>query len=156
MTALADRQAALAERRAKGATLAFFIAIGSAELMFLSFAVGSALGPFPLRPLEIVLGSTASFALGAGAATLMARRHLLKGSRFSCVVVEGRKKHRVVLFDDYLTIGREIVLREAIESVVVEARGLVLRYKDPKHDGPVLRELSGAVGELEALRLRLT
>jgi hypothetical protein len=148
---LTEKQNAIVRRRAMDATWAVLWSIGSAELMFASFAIGASFGPVPLRPIEVLLGSTAFFISGAILSFWLARRRQERGARLHARVREGRKEHRVVLFDDHLTIGGEVVLREAITSTELDDRGLVVRYRDPRFDGAVLRELTGDRQVLEEL-----
>ena len=149
---LSEKQNIILRRRAMEATWAVLWAIGSAELMFGAFAVGAAFGPTPLRPIEVLLGSTAFFICGAVISFWLARRRQEKGAKLFARVREGRREHRVVVFDDHLTIGGEVVLREAITSTELDERGLVLRYKDPRFEGMVLRELTGERRALEDIK----
>jgi hypothetical protein len=154
MTELAETQSAILRRRAIEATWAVLWSVGSAELLFASFAIGATLGPVPLRPIEVLLGSTVFFAIGVIASFWLARKRQEAGSRFQTRVRDGRHERRVVVFDQYLTIGPEVVIKEAITEVALDERGLVLRYRDPRFEGPVLRELSGETADLEELKKR--
>src|SRR5688500_3421814 len=103
-----ERHNAILRRRAMDAMWAVLFAIGAAELLFVSFAIGSAFGPVPLRPIEVLLGSTSFFIVGAIASFWMARRRQERGALLKTRVREGRKEHRVVVFDDHLTIAGEV------------------------------------------------
>lgn len=152
---LAERLDLILRRRASEATWAVVWAIGSAELMFGSFAIGSSFGPQPLRPLEVLIGSTAFFMTGAAVSFWLARKRQERGAKLHARVHEGRKEHRVVVFDDHLTIGNEVVLKEAIATVELDDRGLVIRYRDARLEGMVLRELSAEKEVLQALHRQL-
>jgi hypothetical protein len=148
---LAEKQDAILRRRAIEATWAVIWAVGSAELMFAAFAIGSSFGPTPLRPVEILFGSTVFFLSGAILSFRLARRRQERGAHLRARVREGRKEHRVVVFDDHLMIGSEVVLKEALTSAELDDRGLVLRYRDPRYEGAVLRELTGERRVLEEI-----
>lgn len=156
MSDLAQKLDLILRRRASEATWAVVWAIGSAELMFGSFAIGSSFGPQPLRPLEVLIGSTAFFMSGAAVSLWLARKRQERGARLVARVREGRKEHRVVVFDDHLTLGGEVVLKEAIATLELDDRGLVIRYRDARLEGMVLRELTGDKQLLDALHRALT
>lgn len=152
MTELAETQNSILRKRAVDTTWAIIWAVGSAELLFAAFAIGAALGPMPLRPIEVLIGSTAFFATGVVASFWLAKRRQEEGSLFELEVRDGRHARRVVVFDRYLSIGSEIVVKEAITELELDERGLVLRYVDPRYEGPVLRELSGDPTALSKLK----
>lgn len=140
---LSERHAEIRSERISRAVRTVIWTIAIALLLFASFAIGTALGPAPLSPLEILIGIGLAIALGAVWAIPVARRRLETGARSKIVLGEGRGKVRMVAFDDYFTLGPEIVLRVSVTSVEVEPRALVLRYRDPRYEGVVLRELTG-------------
>ncbi len=125
------------------------VAVG--QLFFAAFAFGHARGPMPLRALEVLAGM--SFALMASIflAGLFRRRRLERGANSLLRLQEGRRRRRVALFDGYFSIDDEVVLASAVQSAEVNSGRLLLRYVDPAHSGPVLRELEGRVEDLEQL-----
>ena len=150
-----DRHSEIQRQRSVDATWAVVSGIGTAELLFASFAIGTSLGPAPLRPLEVLVLSTLVFILGGVASLIISKKRHEKGARHVVRVDEGRKHTRIVVFEDYFTIGNEVVLKADVRSASLEDQKLVLRYKDPRFEGAVLRELSGARADLAGLRERL-
>lgn len=155
MIELAERLTEIRKRRAVDVAWSVFLSIGLSELFFAAFAFGASFGPGPLTHLELILGLAGAFALGAAASYLVARRSVERHARFITRVEEGRRQPRIVVFDDYLTIDREIVPKMAIVDSALEPRGLVIRYRDPLYEGAVLRELSADRITLERLRAAL-
>lgn len=119
----------------------FCIAIG--QLFFAAFAFGHSRGPVPLRPIELLAGVGLALVFGGVLAATTARRRLEDTSDFVVRVTEGRHRRRVAVFDDFFTIDEEIVLGQTVQTAEVDDGRLILRYVDPRFDGPVLRELEG-------------
>lgn len=130
-------------RRGQKVLVLLFSAAAIAQVLFASFAFGHSRGPVPLKGSELVLGIGLAGLLGVAAAALLAPRRLRKGARLEARLGEGRHRRRVVMFDDYFLIGREIVLYETVRVARQEGERLILRYIDPRFEGPVLRELEG-------------
>jgi hypothetical protein len=137
------RHLAIRKNRISAAARSLALCLGVAQLLFASFAVGTAFGPAPLRPLELVLGFALTIIFGASAWPLLLRTRLEHGARLVSVLREGRRTTRTVVFDDHFVLGPEIVLCDSIVSAELDGSVLVLRYKDPRYEGVVLRELSG-------------
>jgi hypothetical protein len=115
-----------------------------AQLFFSSFALGHWLGPRPMTSPELLIGAGAALGLGLLGAVLTARRRRERGAMLTAHVVEGRRRRRLAVFDEHLTLDGEVVLKDSLEPPRRPAEGhLVLRYRDPRHAGPVLRELEG-------------
>src|SRR5687768_7166061 len=89
--------------------------------MFWSFAVGSALGPAPLQIAELIAGTLFSFALGMFASSMAVRRRIEAPALVVAKLREGRKKKRVAVFDEYLTIDDEVISRPRLHQAVMSA-----------------------------------
>lgn len=139
-------------RAANGALVAIVVS----QLLFASFAVGHALGPTPLRRLELAAGIALSFLAGVALALPVVRRRLEAGARLRADLSEGRHRRRVLLFDDHMVLDQEVVMLADVESAARDGRKLLLRYADPAHGGRMLRELSGDVQEVDDLVRSLT
>ncbi len=125
------------------------------QVLFASFAVGHQRGPTPMTPLELIAGVTLALVLGIAFALPTIRRRLETDAEFRLGAVEGRHKRRVVLFEDHLVIDQDVVLLPAIDKAELKGTGLVLRYRDPTLEGPVLRELEGEESKLKRLQSEL-
>lgn len=129
----------------------FLSSTAVAQLLFASFAFGHSRGPMPLTPLELVAGMGLALVFGVSLAFLTSRRRMEKRSSLVARLSEGRHTRRVAVFDDFFTIDQEVVLDGSIDRLDVQDDKLVLRYVDPRFDGPVLRELGGTPTVLEKL-----
>jgi hypothetical protein len=115
-----------------------------AELLFSSFAMGHWFGPRRLTSPELLLGAGLALGLGLLGAAITARRRRERGAMLTVNVLEGRRRRRLAVFAEHLTLDGEVVLKDSLEPPRRPAEGrLVLRYRDPRHAGPVLRELEG-------------
>jgi hypothetical protein len=147
LTRLAEIQRARKVRTVGGALTS--IAVG--QLLFAAFAFGHSRGPVPLQPLELLIGMGLALVFGAVLAVVTTRRRLETTSKFVLRLTEGRHRRRVAVFSDFFTIDQEVVLGGTVETLDVEDDKLVLRYIDPRFDGPVLRELEGTPNVLGRL-----
>jgi hypothetical protein len=150
-SSIPDQQFRLRKQRIAIAARALLSSLMVAQVLFASFAVGAHFGPVPLRPLELLLGSSMAILFALVVAPAVIRRRLEDGATLTASLREGRKTTRVVLFDDYLVLGPEIVLKASITSAEIDGSVLVLRYRDPRFEGVVLRELSGETPLLERI-----
>ena len=130
-------------QRAIKAANAALSAIVMVQLLFASFAIGHALGPSPMRRLELVFGIAMSFILGIVLSLPFVRRRLESGASLKVDVTEGRHRRRVLVFEDHLVLDQEVVMFDQVKSADVEGGKLVLKYDDPIHGGRMLRELEG-------------
>jgi hypothetical protein len=142
-------------QRALKAANAALSAIVVAQVSFASFAIGHALGPSPMRKLELVAGIALSFVFGVALGLPLVRRKLEAGAHLKVDVTEGRHRRRVLVFDDHLVLDQEVVMLEQVTSADLEGNRLVLKYEDPAHGGRMLRELEGATDGLTTLRARI-
>lgn len=142
-TNLVEARSAIARARVLAKVRATMLAVGFAELLFASFAVGALCGPAPLSIFELLFGFTAATLIGATLALFVAAVRVDRGAKLRGHVVEGRHRRSIALFEDHLVIGKEIVLFSSISSAELEGSALVLRYTDPEYEGAVLRELVG-------------
>lgn len=131
------------------ASLLSSVAVG--QLFFAAFAFGHAQGPMGLRPLEVLVGMSFVLMVSVGVAGMVRRRRLEARASAVMVLQEGNKRRRVALFDAYLTIDQEVVLYRGVRSAKVEDGHLLLRYVDPQHSGPVLREFEGGDEAIAAI-----
>ncbi len=138
-------------RRSVQAANAALTAIVSVQLAFAAFAIGHALGPAPMRRIELVAGIALSFLLGIALSVPFVRRRLEAGAHLKVDVTEGRHRRRVLVFDDHLVLDQEVVMFEQLTSVALEGSRLVVKYEDPIHGGPMLRELEGSIPRLVQL-----
>ena len=56
------------------------------------------------------------------------------------------------MFDDHLMIDQEIVLLSTVDTAELKESSLLLRYRDPRFDGRLLRELEGDKSLLKRLQ----
>ena len=138
-------------QRSARALIGLLIALTTSQLLFVSFTLGYWLGPSRLPAREVFVGVTATLILGIVVAILFGRGRLERGSRWAGVLREGQRSRRVAIFADYVTIDREILVRDTVERAEIDGEALVLRYVDPVADGPVLRELTGPRADLKRL-----
>lgn len=134
--------------------LAYWLVV--TQVMFLAFALGASRGPAPLRKMELMLGSVSALLIGMIAGAFSLRGAIESDSRYRAMVRDGPRKRRVVLFEDYFTLDAEIVLYRELRKVQRSSDLLLLHYRDVIVDGPVIRELSGESGVLEALHRKLS
>lgn len=150
-----SRAEEIRRRRSLQAANSALTAVVIVQLLFASFAIGHALGPAPMRKVELLVGIALSFLVGVGAALPFVRRRLESGAKLRVDVTEGRHRRRVLLFSDHVVLDQEVVMLEQIRSVERKGGRLVLKYHDPAHGGPMLRELEGDPRKLEELERRL-
>lgn len=151
MSALADRKHELARRRAIDVAGTVSTWVGTGQVLLAAFALGASFGPAPLAPMELVVAVLGVLLVSFVASMPFAKRRLERTAKRTFDVEEGRHTRRIVVYDDYAMIGPELVPFLALTSVEREGKVLVLRYRDPDHDGLVLRELVGPRETLDAL-----
>jgi hypothetical protein len=122
------------------------VAVG--QLLFAAFAFGSSRGPVPLLGAEVLIGILGTLVLSVLVAQVFRKRRLLRRATAVLRLREGPRLRRVALFEGYLTVDEEVVLPAAVQSATVEQDRLLLRYRDARHGGPVLRELEGPAAAL--------
>jgi hypothetical protein len=142
-------------QRALKAANAALSAIVMVQLLFASFAIGHALGPSPMRRLELVAGIALSFVIGIVLSLPFVRRRLESGAQLKVDVTEGRHRRRVLVFDDHLVLDQEVVMLDQVTSADLEGGKLVLKYEDPVHGGRMLRELEGTGDGMSTLVSRI-
>jgi hypothetical protein len=150
-SAALERVRDIEQARARASLGAHAGVLASAALLFASFVIGYALGPSSLRWLELVLGGAGALLLGLAVAKPFARRRRDAGARARHVLREGRSKRQALIFDDYVLLDEEPVLRESVDRVERAGQKIVLRYQDPVAGGPLLRELEGPGRALDAI-----
>jgi hypothetical protein len=138
--------------RAANAALSAIVVV---QLLFASFAIGHALGPAPMRRLELVAGIALSFLIGIGLSLPIVRRRLESGASLRVDVTEGRHRRRVLVFDDHMVLDQEVVMFDQVRSTDLDGNRLVLKYDDPIHGGRMLRELEGTRHGLADLVARI-
>ncbi len=136
-------------RRRLEAVASLLSAIAVGQLFFAAFAFGHAQGPLIMRPIEVLVGMSFALVVSVLFAGVWRRRRLERRAEQVLLLREGRRRRRVALFEHYLTIDQEVVLFSGIRSLKAEPGRLLLRYIDPEHSGPVLRELDGAEGDVQ-------
>lgn len=130
-------------QRKTARVLGLLFSVGVAELLFAFFALGAARGPAPLHRIELLVAGGVALFVGAILARSAMRRRLESGATFARELDEGTRSCRLVIFPEYFTLGAEVVLKEALESVEIKDGTLVIRYRDARLEGHVLRELKG-------------
>lgn len=138
-------------RRRLEAVAGLLSAIAVGQLFFAAFAFGHAQGPASLPLSEVLVGITGAFFLSVVAAALLRRRRLERSAERVLKVMEGRRRRRIALYERHFTIDDEVVLAAAVQTAERSDANLVLRYLDPRHGGPVLRELEGDEVALDAI-----
>lgn len=114
-----DKEDAIRRDRARSALSAVGWSIGSSEVMFWAFAAGAAFGPAPLLPAELIAGALFAFALGMILSSAFVRRRLENTARVVARVREGKKKRRIVVYDEFLAIDDEVLALARVKSAVL-------------------------------------
>lgn len=150
---LADRETEIRRSRAKTALSAVLWTVGSAQVLFWSFAIGTWIGPGPLRIAELTAGALFAIALGFSFSGFLVRRRIEGDALFIAAVKEAGKRKRLAIFDEYLTLDDEVVLRRRLKKSSLEGAELVLSVLDPALEGgTVERTLAGARPTLARVR----
>lgn len=145
---LLERLTVVERRRRVESVAGALTTVAVGQLLFAAFAFGHSRGPMPLRSVEVLVGILGTFVLSLIVAQVFRRRRLLRRATTVLRLREGPRIRRVALFEGYLAIDDELVLPEAVQSVTEDGERLLLRYRDARHGGPVLRELEGAAQSL--------
>ncbi len=124
------------------------------QVLFASFVLGHGRGPIPMQPLEVVWGMVGFLILSLLVAPLVVRRVRKEGAIFTGSAREGRHTRRVAGHEGYFVIDHEVVLYDTVERYGRIADGLMVRYYDPRHEGPVVREMEMDRGLAERLARR--
>lgn len=127
-------------RRTRGVS-ATIATVAFAQLLFASFVYGHGRGPVPMRASEVLLGMLAALIVALALAPLVVRRRRKKEAAFGGTAREGRHTRRVLAYDDYFVVSGEVILYDMVERFRAAGDRLELRYWDPRHEGPVLREI---------------
>ncbi len=117
------------------------IAVG--QLLFASFAFGHSRGPMRLSWTEMAAGMLGAILIAAFIAAVVAKGRKTKGATWTTKVTEGQRKRRVAVFEKYAVVDDEVVLFETVQKADIENDVLLVRYRDPRVGGPVLREFTG-------------
>ena len=134
--------------RSSRALLGLLGSIGVFQLLYVCFAIGYWMGPSRLPEREVLVGVSGALAIGVVIAVLTHRRRLERGAKWLGTLREGRQARRIALFDEYITVDREILMPSVVERAELDGESLRIRYVDPIAEGPVLREFSGARSDL--------
>lgn len=117
--------------------------LGMGALLVVSFSLGYAYGPSPIRPLEVggvmLLILFVLWPIGQR----LARRHRVRSAHSALWFREGELSKQALLYDGYIMLENEVILSDSIEQVRREADRIIFRYRDPIAEGPRLRELIG-------------
>lgn len=124
------------------------------QLLFASFVFGHGRGPMPMPTAEVLLGMLGALTLSLLVAPYAVRRRKKQSARFGGTATEGRHQRRVLAYDDHFLLAGEVILYDMVERFAVDGERLTFRYFDPRHEGPVLRELEGAPALTERLARR--
>mgnify|MGYP006287491793 FL=1 len=152
-----DRLRAIERRRHRATVLTTALVVAAGLALFASFAVGHALGPTAMRPLEHLIGLGAALLLAVAVARPLATRRRDRGARSKWRGLrEGRQNRTVVVYDDHVVIDDEVVLARTVERAERRDGQLLLRYLDPVAAGPLIRELEGPARALDAIADALT
>ncbi|MGF1508468.1 MAG: hypothetical protein ACFB9M_03085 [Myxococcota bacterium] len=127
-----------AQRSKAWAGATSFVLLG--QVLFGAFVVGHNLGPFDMPLREVLIGMTVSLLFTLIWAPYFARRRRRQGADFSGVLREGRHKRNLLIFEDCFIVDGEVILFDHVHRFEAGGTTLSVRYRDPKHDGPVLRE----------------
>lgn len=137
--------------RSLSATIAT-VAFG--QLLFASFVYGHGRGPVPMRASEVLLGMLGALIASLLVAPFMVRRRRKKDAQFGGKAQEGRHARRILAHDDHFVVSGEVILYDMVERFRADGDQLELRYWDPRHEGPVLREIVAAQPLVERLARR--
>lgn len=146
-----DRLRAIERARAKVMLRAALEAVGAVCFLALCFGVGYAFGPIGLRPVELIALGSGALVLGLIFARPLALRRGRSEARSRWWLREGLAKRPVLVFDGYVLLDDEVVLASTVERLERDEDKLLIRYRDPVADGPMLRELTGPKRGLDAL-----
>lgn len=138
-------------RRRLEAMAGLVSAVAVGQLFFAAFAFGHSRGPTSMGTGELLSGMVGALFLSVLIAALLRRRRLERRADVVLRAREGRHARRVAVFERHVTIDDEVVLRAAVDRVEREPGRIRLRYIDPRHSGPVLRELEGDRADLDRL-----
>ncbi|MEM1022424.1 MAG: hypothetical protein AAGD10_16835 [Myxococcota bacterium] len=125
------------------------------QVLFGAFVFGHGRGPVPIRGIEVLAGMAAALLLSLLFAPWWARRRTREGASWVGHLQEGRHARRLLVFDDCFIIEGEVILYEEVLRHEADGERLSLRYRDPKHEGPVLREFEGPPEATRRLARRL-
>ena len=152
-SALADRETEIRRARAKTALSAVLWTVGSAQVLFWSFAIGTWIGPGPLRIAELTAGALFAIALGFSFSGFLVRRRIEGEALFVAAVKEAGKRKRLAVYGEYLTLDDEVVVRRRVRGASLEGAELVLSILDPALEGGAVdRSLAGARPTLARVR----
>lgn len=140
-------------RRVGGAS-ATVATVAVGQLLFAAFVFGHGQGPMPMAIPEILVGMSAILVASLLVAPLSVRRRHRVAAKFGGVATEGRHQRRVLGYDDHFVVAGEVILYDMVERFGAEDGRLTFRYYDPRHQGPVLRELEGAPALADRLARR--
>ena len=141
-----------AERAQRLKTIyATFLAITVGQVLFGAFVFGHSQGPIRPQAAEVGAGMIATLLVSLAVAPWLAHRKRREGTVWAGSVHEGSHRRPLMIYDDVAILGGEVVLYDLVERCELgpDDATLHLRYLDPEHGGPVVRDLSGPP---EALR----
>jgi hypothetical protein len=140
-------------RRARGAS-ATIATVAFGQLLFASFVYGHGRGPVQMQPSEVLLGMLAALLVSLVVAPFLVRRRRRKEAEFAGRANEGRHARRILAYGDYFVVSGEVILYDMVERFRAHGDQLELRYWDPRHEGPVLREIEAPTPLVERLARR--
>ncbi len=125
------------------------------QVLFGAFVFGHGRGPVPIRGIEVLAGMSAALLLSLLFAPWWARRRAQEGASWVGRLREGRHTRRLLVFDDCFIVEGEVILYDQVLRHQQDGERLTLRYRDPKHEGPVHREFDGPEEAVRRLRRRM-
>lgn len=146
-----DRVRAIERGRAHAAWRALFASTSTGLLLATSFALGHRFGPTPLQLSEAAVIVSGFLLVAVLAARPLARRWRDQGALGRWLLQEGRARRRALIFEDYVLLDEEVVLKATVDRAERCEDRLLLRYQDPVAAGPLLRELTGPTRGLDAV-----
>lgn len=126
------------------------------QLFFASFAFGSSRGPRPLNPRELILGICVTTLAAALWSLLRRGARSERGARWVGQLRAGQLRRRVVVFDSYLCVGKQVLPAAAIQGLEQGTHRLTLHYDDLRAEQTVSLELQGPQAALDQLEIALS
>jgi hypothetical protein len=123
--------------------------VGAALLFFYSFVLGAWLGPGPLHPIEIAVGTTFSLLLGSFMSRPILKRRIEMKARWVTELKLGKKRCRVAFFEDHAQVGREILVLARVQSTKLNGGTLTVSYDRFGDPEPLTFVLSGPEPSIE-------
>ncbi|MEE2903297.1 MAG: hypothetical protein VYC39_13265 [Myxococcota bacterium] len=139
-------------RRAKDKRRAIFTSVLQTQFLFWSWVLGWFFGPAGLSPREIAVGFAFSVFLGLMTAFIGLRHYLEREAKAKVRLREGGKKKRLVLYPRHFWVNDEVILRQAVDGIVIEESSVTIRYVALGQDEEVKRTFSGPSAPVDTFR----